>query len=174
MATIEIEFTFENAECSEEQILTEEFELDSCVEDAIATFIREAPEENDFEGEADDWDCTSEEVIDVCIESDAKTDEGSFSSLDELGEYAELAEKLGEAFIMRYEDIGSLTRSEFEETYRGHWRNEVEFAQDDYDSSYGSDNPLYGYVDWDYYARDFMMDFSTYENSDGAHIFSDC
>lgn len=85
-------------------------------------------------------------------------DPADFSDLDDYGEYAENVEKHGEAFHLRYEDLGSLDRSDFEDNYNGCWRDTEEFVENL----------------WERTARDVMMDYSSYDGADGTHIFSNC
>jgi hypothetical protein len=168
MATITMTFTFENMVNDEEQVEKHEFDLDSCVEDSIQEYQEAFMADNDMDG---DWDCTKEEVLDIDVDGDESADETRFNGLDELGEYAEKVEEHGEAYALRYEDIGEF---DFDDSYEGCWKDVSEYAQNYYESCYGSDNPLYHYVDWDSYGNDLTMDLSIYDGSDGMiHVFRD-
>ena len=78
MASITIEFTFENSVTDEYQIKKFEFELDSCIEDSVQEYQDEYMEDNDL---GDDWDCTSEEVVDVYIDGDDEADEARYGAV---------------------------------------------------------------------------------------------
>ena len=168
MASITIEFTFENVD-GREETAKNEFDLDSCIEDSVQEYQDDYMNDNGLD---DDWDCTREEVLEVEIDGDEDADEDMYSNLADLAEYAELVEEHGEAYALRCKDIGDDFK--FDDTYNGCHSSEAEFAQNTYEDIYGGDNPLFGYVDWDQYARDLLMDYSVYDGDDGLHIFRDC
>jgi len=165
MPTIEIRFYFSRGEktCSE----CAEFE----VEGALLSGIDDRKDELLFDLNADldddefPWDFDEFEVgyIDLDYANPAE-----FSDLDKYAEYVEACELHGEGYRLRYADIGE---HNFQDEYNGCWSDEEEFAQQQYEDIYGSDNPLYSYVDWERYARDLMMDYSSYDGSEGTHIF---
>lgn len=149
MATISINF-FYNDEC----VTCDNFEVEEGMESDIVDFM----EENE---------CNSWEIYGWEGEYPDPVD------FDNLDEYAEIVDKIdehGEAYYLRWQDIGDF---DFDDQYNGCYDSEAEFAQRLYDDCYGCDNTLYCYVDWDHYARDLMMDYSCYEGSEGLHIFRD-
>ena len=141
-----------------------EFEVTPYLDGAIDDWI----EDYNVINSEDKW-----EVVDKCIDyyDDAYADPSDFGSLDEYGEYVEKCEEHGEAYVLRYEDIGDF---DFDDQYRGCWNSEEDFVQDLWEQCMEVPDNLWGYIDWESVTRDTMMDYSSYDGSEGCHIFSDC
>ena len=160
MATIEIKFTFLKGDETFESI--HEFFVDSGIEYEIDSH------KDDLQDElGGDWDF-DEFSIESYDEDFAHPKD--FNTLDDYGAYVSLCEEFGEAYKLRFEDLGSLTQREFEDYYIGCWDSEEEFAKDNCDDI---PDRLYNYIDWEAYAKDLMYDYSSYEGDDGFHIFRD-
>lgn len=93
-----------------------------------------------------------------------------FDDLDMYAGYVALCEEHGEGYHLRYDDIGEFN---FDDQYNGCWHTEEEFIQDLCEGCYEIPEWCAGYIDWERVARDFMMDYSSYQGSDGIHIFRD-
>jgi antirestriction protein len=173
MATIEIEMSFEKG--SETRDVCEEFDVENGMECTIDGRCDEIIDElnadvdNDDE---DDWAFVKHTV--ACSDGDFP-EPHEFSNLDDYADYVELAEELGEAFQLRWDDIGEITQQDFEDSYRGCWDDTIKFAQSEIDA-YGYTIPplIECNIDWEGVANDLMMDHSEYEGDDGIHIFVDC
>ena len=167
MATIEIKFNFSrggetHSECAD-------FEVDSLLESTLTDHADEALEalnDND-EGNEGEWDFDEWEV--ECYDDDF-ADPGDFTDLDDYGAYVELCEKHGEGYRLRYNDVGE---HNFEDQYNGCWDSEEAFGEHLIDECYDIPDFLKSYVDYEKWTRDLMMDYSSYEGSDGTHIFRD-
>lgn len=101
---------------------------------------------------------------------DDYADPDGFSDLDEYAEYIEQCEEHGEAYVLRYADIGE---HDFNDGYNGCWSSAEEFVQNMIEDCYDIPGFLKNYIDWESYASDVMMDYSEYDGSDGTHIFRD-
>lgn len=119
----------------------------------------------------------SEECSQIVGTTIIDADEGyshpdNFEDLEAYADYLEQCEEHGEAYILRYEDIGE---HDFEEEYQGCFDSEKDFAEDFFGDFYNCEvpNELYPYIDWESVAKDIMMDYSSYEGSKGLHIFRD-
>ncbi|MHC4372227.1 MAG: antirestriction protein ArdA, partial [Planctomycetota bacterium] len=115
-------------------------------------------------------ECTGFTIIDTDTDHSEEETADDFYDLDECGEYGDMVEEHGEAFVLRHADWSGHNNMD---DYHGCWGSAEEFAQNFYDDVYGCDNSMYSYIDWEHYARDVLMDYSTYEGDDGLHIFSD-
>ena len=151
MATITIEFIWSST--TEE----ETFDLDSGVESAIEDFIGERG-------------CEGQEIIVIDIENDGDADADDFSDLNEFGAYAEKVEEYGEAYAMRYRDIG--VDFDFNNEYQGEWRTVDAFTQNLLDN-YEIPAHLVCYIDYVKWSRNIMMDYTEYSSSNGYYIFKD-
>ena len=151
MATITIKFIWTS--------ITEEetFELDGCVENSIEDFI-------------DERECEGQEIIVIDIENDDDADADDFSDLNEFGVYAEKVEKFGEAYALRYTDIG--VDFDFNDEYQGEWRTVDAFTQNLLDD-YEIPEHLVCYIDYNKWSRDIMMYYSEYSSANGYYIFRD-
>ncbi len=101
---------------------------------------------------------------------DDYADPSSFSDLDDYAEYIEKCEEHGEAYVLRYEDIGDF---DFNDQYNGCWDTAASFVQNMIEDCYEIPSHLALHIDWDSYAQDIMMDYSEYEGNEGLHIFRD-
>ena len=152
MGTVLVEYTFVNG-CTETAEIDISFDLENDIEE---------------KGEelAADVGCahTDFEIIDG---------PGDFSNFTDLSEYAEYAEKIeehGEAYALRYDDIGEF---DFDDSYEGCWDTEEDFAHNLIDNCYNVPDFIYHYIDWEKWTRDIMFDYSAYEGNEGIHIFRD-
>lgn len=124
--------------------------LNSDLEDGEDEWVFDEFEINDYD---DDFACPS-----------------GFSDLNEYAEYIELCEKHGEAYVLRYADIGDF---DFDDSYNGCWDSAADFFQDMIEGCYSIPYHLVNYIDWESYASDGMMDYSEYDGRNGIHIFRD-
>lgn len=153
MATVTISFEDQNEEWT-----SEDFTADSNLMDYIDEYV----DKNDCnDWEVDDWD----------LDFDSQMGPNDFDDLNEWGEYCELVDEHGEAFVLFYNDCGGCSEDYFREYYQGCWSNVEEFVQQLIEDCYDLDIPPFVYIDWERTARDVMMDYSTYEDSKGHHIF---
>ena len=169
MATIDIKFKFIDTDGNDYEHY-EEFEVESgllaSIEEFGEDYVHDDPDEI---SEFTDWS-----VYDY--DSDFMDPE-SFTDLDEYAEYVGKCEKHGEAYRLRYEDIGD---HDFEEEYNGCWGNEEEFVENlieersRYEECYDINIPSFLHIDWERTTRDVMMDYSSYDGSEGCHIFRNC
>lgn len=95
-------------------------------------------------------------------------DPEEFDDLNKYAEYCEKVEEHGEAFVLRHADIGE---HDFEDQYEGTWNTEEEFGEHMLDEFEDVPTRLISYIDMEKYTRDAMMDYSSYEGSEGFHIF---
>lgn len=118
-------------------------------------------------GDDGDWECTEWE-IDAwdCDYADPRT----FTDLDAYGDYIESVEKYGEGFALRYADIGDHNHRD---EYIGCYRDEASFVRDNFTQFNDIPDHLENYIDWDAVASDWMANFSTYQGSEGLHVFRD-
>lgn len=160
MPTVTVKFTGQNVD------LEDEFQVDSCLEETIQEYVddyNEEHSEDDEPSEILEWE--------VVAGDENFQDLSKFDSLKEYVDYIEMCEKHGEAYRLRYDDIGD---HDFGEEYMGCWPSAEEYVRDTFVSCHGKiPGHLSGYIDWESLTRDWMMDYSTYEGDDGVHIFRD-
>lgn len=174
MATVKINFEFSNGCDSIDDCA--EFDADGLLIAAITEYaddraselnddLADVDEDNEDAGE---WECTGWEVEDW--ESDLADLQGpeDFKDLDEWGDYADVAERYGNAYCLRYADVGE---HDFDDEYNGCWDSFEDFARNFIDDCYDLDGPLASYFDYERFASDLEMDYSTYEDSEGVHVF---
>ena len=137
--------------------------LDGIIED----LVDEVADDNEC-GEDEGWDFADFKVIDW---DDDYTDPSDFSDLKEYGRFAEKVDQHGEAYALRYDDIGE---HDFDEQYNGEWDDEGSFAESIVEDCYGIDVPSWVVIDWDATANNLMMDYSSYDGGKGVYIFRDC
>jgi antirestriction protein len=97
----------------------------------------------------------------------------NFDNLDDYGEYAENVEEYGNAFHMRWDDLGSLDERQFLDSYRGSFKDSAEYARSRADSCGDVPEHLERYIDWETYGDDLLNDCSQYEDDGGIHVFDD-
>ena len=119
----------------------------------------------DIADNEEDW---AYDGFDVEEFDDDFADPADFDDLDDYGAYAELVEKHGVAYHLRYEDVGD---NEFSDEYQGAWDSDKAFAQHILDDCYEVPKFLNGYVDMERWTRDLMMDYSSYDDCGMVHIF---
>jgi antirestriction protein len=164
MPTIEIKFNFSRDNESHSDCV--DFEVDSLLESTITDHADDLLEAlNSDANYKDEWDFDEWEV--ECYDDDF-ADPAEFSDLDDYGEYVEACEKHGEGYRLRYADVGEFN---FEEQQQGCWDSEKEFVQHLLDECYDVPDFLVGHIDMESLARDWMMDYSSYEGGEGTHIF---
>jgi len=158
MAYITIDFSF-TANCDEHEV-SHEFEVESGLIGQIDDFM------DDFMADSDkEWDDSDWKIVEF---DEDYADPDDFTDLDEYAEYIEKCDEHGEAYRLRYEDIGE---NNFEDEYSGCWASEEEFAQNFYEDCYDIPDHLERYIDWGAVAHDMMVDYSVYEGNGGYHIF---
>lgn len=105
----------------------------------------------DLEYSAEKWAFDDYEVDDY---DDDFADPSGFSDLDDYAKYIEKCEEHGEAYVLRYEDIGDF---DFNDQYNGCWDSAENFVQDMIESCYSIPDHLTCHIDWESYAQDVMM-----------------
>lgn len=165
MATITVRFDFVRGDDTETD--TVDFETNSSLVYDLDTHAEDWIEKHNSSDNTDEWELDRWAVEDwEC----AYSDPDNFSDLDEYSEFVDKVDEHGQGYRLRYEDIGEF---DFDDSYQGCWASEEEFIQDLFESSYSVPDELQGYIDWESMTRDFMMDYSSYDTSDGYHIFRD-
>ena len=159
MATVTIHFMF-----SDDSDDSEDFTPTEYVMEDISDYADTAANERGAE-------CAGWEVLETDLDYDDQADWDDFDSLNEWGEYCEAVDSHGEAYVLRYADIGE---HNFEDGYEGCWSSAEEYAQNTCEECYDIPDYLAFYIDWEKYASDLMMDCSEYDGSEGTHIFRDC
>jgi len=167
MATIEIRFNFSRG--FEFHTDCDEFEVDSGLEMTIDDRMDEmlSALNEDLADDEDEWEFDELEI--ECYDDDF-ADPADFSNFDAYGEYVEKCEEHGEGYRLRFDDIGLF---DFNDQYNGCWRSEEEFGYHLIDECYDIPDFLAGYIDYEKWTRDVMMDYSSYAGDEGIHIFRD-
>ena len=166
MAFVIITFDF-----SDESTDACDFEVDSGVLSSIEDYGACAAEDLNAERDEDDEveiECEGWEVSSTNLDYDSQADHDEFGSLDDWGEYCEEVDKYGEAYCLRYADVGEF---DFDDEYQGEWGSEEEFVENLVEDCYDIKVPSFVYVDWERTARDVMMDYSSYDTNSGFYIF---
>lgn len=169
VSDIDIVFNFSNGEGDsrhhDESFDPADSSLKSMIEERRDDLLTDLNEDCEDEWVFDDYD------ID-CFD-DEWADPADFSDLDEYGVYAENIEEFGEAFHLRYEDLGETTKTDFQDSYNGCWGSAEEFVQNMLEDSGDMNVPSYVTIDWERTTRDIMMDYTEYDGDKGTHIFRD-
>lgn len=157
---LEIKLTLSNDDDTRDEII--QVEVDDSIESFIDDWIDDYNDEHEDE---EDFELDSHEV--VYYDTDfANPDD--FGSLNEYGEYIGKCLEHGEAYVLRYEDVGDF---DFDDSYNGCWDSEKEFVEQLYTDCYEIPGPLQCYIDWEKLTRDVMMDYDSYEINGEYHIF---
>ena len=170
MATITLSFNF-SRDAGDVSSRSDNADFD--VESGLVSEIDDKADElldalnSDLEDGGEKWVFNESEVDDY---DDDFADPSGFADLDDYAEYIEKCEEHGEAYVLRYEDIGDF---DFDDQYNGCWDSAEDFVQDMIEGCYSIPDHLASHIDWESYARDVMMDYSDYDANDGLHIFSD-
>jgi antirestriction protein len=164
--SIEIELKWERGG----DVYTESYDFDECegLLSVIAYQVESSTDDlnDDLDVDEEEWEPAGWSIIDW---DDHYGDPNDFDSLDDYGAFAEQVEKHGQAYRLRYEDVGE---HDFYNEYCGSWDSEESYAQAAYADCYNIPDHLESYIDWERLARDIMMDYSSYEDDDGSiHIF---
>ena len=164
MATITIDFEFSDGSTD-----SADFEATGGLVADITSYqddlVDELNEDSDEEIE-----CTGYEVSDWDTDHDGQQSPNDFADLDEWADYCDLVDQHGEAYILRFADIGD---HDFEDEYNGCWASAEEFVKNFIEGCYEIPCFFDHYIDWEKVTRDFMMDYSEYTGYDGVHIFRD-
>ena len=168
MATVTIEFEFTDGSTDQS-----DFEADGLLVAAITEYADDAVEalNEDFDEDdedAEEIDLVGWHVVDVDYDHADQQGPDDFKDLDAWGEYCEECDKHGNAYCLRYADVGD---NDFEEDYCGCFDSFEDYARQFVDDCYNLDGPLASYFDYERFASDLEMDYSTYEDSDGVHVF---
>lgn len=165
MATISIEFNF-----SDGSVEYAEFDANSGlvmdIEDYKEDLLFEKNDELEDDSEKidlDDW-----EVHSIDLDFADQQCPSDFDDLDDWGEYCEYCDEYGNAYCLRYADIGE---NYFEDEYQGCHESFLDFIYRFVDDCYNFDSFTKKYFDYEKFAEDISCDFSTYEDSDGIHVF---
>lgn len=167
MADVTIKFTLSNGY---EELET--FEANSGlildIEDYIDDYVDNLNSELE-EGE-EEVTCDGWEVDDYCVDYADQQGPEDFNDLDDWGEYCEDCDEFGNAYCLRYADVGE---NNFQDEYVGCFDSFLEFATDYINNNYNLDNFVKNYFDYDSFANDLSMEYSSYDDRDGCHIFRD-
>jgi len=120
-----------------------------------------------LEDASDEWEYTGHEVQ---VYDDDFADPNDFDSLEDYAEYIEKCEEHGEAYVLRFEDIGE---NDFDDQYHGCHASEEDYTRDLFLECTEIPSRVACYIDWECVNRDMMMDHSSYQGAEGFHIFSD-
>lgn len=140
-------------------------DIDDCMDEILEELNADIDEDDGQRGE---WEFVEYEVEEWDEDYAAPSD---FRNLDEYGEHVEKCEEHGEGYRLRYSDIGDF---EFDDQYNGCWDSAEDFIREQFESCHDIPDHLANYIDWESITRDWMMDYSEYEGSEGTHIFRDC
>lgn len=167
MATITLSFNFsrDSSDVSSHSD-NADFEVEVGLGDEISDKADDLLDVLNSDG-GDEWVFNEFEIDDF---DDDFADPSSFADLDDYAEYIEKCKEHGEAYVLRYEDIGDF---DFSDSYNGCWDTAENFVQNMIEDCYEIPDHLACHIDWESYAQDVMMDYSEYEGSDGLHIFRD-
>lgn len=173
MTTIKVKFNLSNGKSDLDGHDEEhEFEVFDGLEGEVDDKGNEICDDcSDNGDDDDDWHYDGYEVTEY--DDDDYPDPDGFDNLDTYAQFVELIDKLGEAYRLRYDDIGELTESAFNDSYNGCHESMAAYAESFFDDHYEIPDFLVGHVDWDSVAKDFGMDYSEYQGSEGVHIFRD-
>lgn len=168
MATIEIKFEFsrDNESSSRYVDIDIDDSLIAMIDDYAHNLLDEVNQEDVGEGE-------DEFVFDgFIVESfdDGFADPANFYDLDTYGDYVVKCEVYGEAYQLRYADIGEF---DFDDQYQGCWCSSLDWAEEYYREHYNIPAYLDNYINWEDVAGDLLMDYSVYDGREGFHIFRD-
>ena len=170
VTAIEIRFSL-CREDGESDNRSEEFDAtDSNLQDTVDEFFVELVEEFNDEKEDDEGEWAENGYKVESYDGDF-ADPADFEDLNDYGRYAWNVEEYGEAFHLRWEDIGELSTNDFDDTYRGCWGSAEEYIQHVLDELFDITLPAFVHIDWERTARDGMMDQSEYEGDEGLHDF---
>lgn len=104
-----------------------------------------------------------------------------FESIGRVSELANAIEEHGEIFAKYIEHTGekdvSDAVSDFQDAYSGTWKSEEDFAADlaEETGMVDSSNSMYGYIDWEKFARDlFISDYFSIDLDGETHVFRNC
>ena len=170
MPEIEIEMLFLRS--GDDCIELVDFEAEGDLVDTITTCGKEMAQEKNDEIHPED-ECTDKyeyvgfKVYDYDKEI-AKPSE--FDNLNEYAEYCEKVEEHGEAFVMRYQDIGE---HNFDDEYVGTYDDEEDYGHQCLDDCGDVPDHIRIYIDIEKYTSDLLIYHSSYEGSQGFHIFQD-
>lgn len=169
MATVTIEFSFSDGSTDQN-----EFDADGLLVAAITEYADDAVSDlnADLEDDADEIECTGWEVVDHDTDYADQQGPDDFKDLDAWGEYCEDCSRHGtNAYCLRYADVGE---HDFDDEYNGCHGSFTEFAEQFFDDCMDCPDSLRCYIDYDKFARDLEYDYTTYEDSEGTHVFRNC
>lgn len=100
-----------------------------------------------------------------------------YESLEKVSELAQILEEHGDAYVAYANNVGLAyaTIEGFEESYRGEWESELDFATERFDETMEVPEHLVRYIDYEQYAYELFMDgFSSHSiNGGGVYVFAD-
>ena len=168
MPEIEIELVFLRS--GDDCIELVDFEAEGALVDTIEQHGKDVAEEKNDEIDEED-ECTDKyEYVGFKISSydDDIAAPSEFDNLDEYAAYCEQVEEHGEAYVLRHEDIGEF---DFSDDYVGTYHTEEEYGEQCLEDFGDVPDHLRCYIDMEKYTRDMLMDYSSYEGSQGFHVF---
>jgi antirestriction protein len=137
------------------------------VYEEIEAMLAESPTAKETGEEAEEWAVHDLEGLGDITEHD----------IEELCELAEGADQYGEAYLLFVENYGNSLISEFQDSYRGEFNSEVDYAYELIESTGmldGVDPSIARYFDYESFARDMFMDgFTFIEGKQANHVFDD-
>ena len=146
-----------------------EVELGLFTEDALEERIAEICDDEGYDNEVDYMDLLEVEGFYDCEDVVAMFGGVGFE-ISALVDFAEKVEEHGVAYELRYSDIGDF---DFDDQYMGAWDSEGSFAEHLIEDCYDIPEFVSPYIDWDAWARDVMLDYSSYYANSELHIFRD-
>ena len=122
----------------------------------------------------DGQQCEEWAIHDYECEAGSRVSESA--DLDQLVELAEVIDEHGEAYVLYAQYVGDdyATVTDFQDAYRGCWKNEEDFADDYFENFYASEIPehLHTYFDVEQLSRDlFCGTYFSCDGSEGCHVF---
>ena len=144
--------------------------FDGSLGDAIDEFIKDKLEILNDDLDEDEWEFNEQVVVDY---DDEYSDPADFSDLNSYGGYAGYVEEFGEAYHLRYKDIGELTGRQFQDSYRGCWDSVAKYVENYVDDCMELDETSKRYFHYEKFGCDLMVDQSQYDGNEGTHIFCD-
>jgi antirestriction protein len=168
MASVTILFTLTNGSTH-----SEDFDADGSLIGTIDDFADDlVSDANDgADDEAEDYEEIELDGWEVEGSDEDHSDQGEpsdFSDLDAWGDYCELCDEHGEAYVLRYADVGD---HDFGDEYNGCWGSIEEFAEHIAEECMEIPANMSAYFDYEKFGNDLMMDYSEYDGDDGVHIF---
>ena len=166
MSSVRIKFEFSDGSAE-----TEDFEgCDGVLGDVEIRAEEMACDKNmEIEEDGDEVECDGWSVygtLDTDYPDEADCTE--FDDLDEWGRYCDNVDQHGEAYVLRYADVGEYGH---DDDYVGCYGCFQEYAEELFDDCMDCPDNLRQYICMESWAKDLSYDYSEYEGSEGVHVF---